>query len=102
MTRKLGARAKKAAKPNSVKRIRTQLGMSQNDLAKLAEISVASIRSAESLSRDLSGSLKARIVTGFNKAAVRQGKDAIRFRDLFPNDIEPTEPWPDPPPPKKG
>jgi hypothetical protein len=60
--------------------------MFQNDLAKLARVSVASIRGTESGSRNLSEPLKARIVNTLNKEAASQGKAAVGFTDVFPNE----------------
>lgn len=76
----------KRAKPNNVKTLRTELGMFQNDLAKSAKISVASVRGTESMSRSLSQPLKARIVTALGREAVNQGKVVFSFKDVFPND----------------
>jgi DNA-binding transcriptional regulator YiaG len=91
MARKTAASKTKKLKaaPNRVKELRTDLGMFQNDLARSAKISVASIRGTESQTRDLSDPLKARIVNALKKEAANQGKPAVDFKDVFPNDPVP-------------
>jgi DNA-binding XRE family transcriptional regulator len=86
MDRKTRANRGKKAKPNNVKRLRISLGMFQNDLAKAADISVASVRGMESLSRDLSATLRARLVHALGKESQARGQGALTAKDVFPND----------------
>jgi hypothetical protein len=60
--------------------------MYQNDLAKNADVSVASIRGTESLTRELTETLKRRIVFALSKASEARGEGKIEYQEIFPDD----------------
>jgi DNA-binding XRE family transcriptional regulator len=80
-----GARWQRANR-NNVKEIRIEFGLFQNDLAKLAKLSVASIRGTESMTRNLSMPLKARIVAALSSLSAKQGRGELKMEAVFPKE----------------